>query len=91
MAERDRAAGGRKQAVAVSFAVSPAEAFKLLEGIQRTGALEQYAPLHLARADLFRRLGRSDEARKCYRRAPPFAQSERVRRFIEQRLRDLAR
>jgi len=76
------------RAVAVSFAVSPAEAFKLLEGIGRTGALERYAPFHLARADLFRRLGRSDEARKCYRRALPFAQNERVRRFIEQRLRD---
>jgi len=74
------------RAVAVSFAVSPVEGLTLLEGIERTGALEQYAPFHLARADMFRRLGRSDEAQGCYRRALPFTQNEQVRRFIELRL-----
>src|SRR6516162_8463367 len=74
------------RAVAVSFAVSPVEGLSLLEGIERTGALEQYAPFHLARADMFRRLRRSDEAQGCYRRALPVAQNEQVRRFIEQRL-----
>src|SRR5215471_8870897 len=76
------------RAVAISFAVSPAEGLKLLDGIARTGALEQYAPFHLARADMCRRLGRSGEANECYRRALPFAQNEQVRRFIEQRLHD---
>jgi RNA polymerase sigma-70 factor (ECF subfamily) len=74
------------RAVAVSFAVGPVEGLRLLEGIERTGALEQYAPFHLARADMFRRLGRSDEAREFYRRALPFAQNEQVHRFIEKRL-----
>jgi predicted RNA polymerase sigma factor len=50
------------RAVAVSFAVSPVEALELLDSIERTGALERYAPFHLARADMFRRLGSSDEA-----------------------------
>jgi RNA polymerase sigma-70 factor (ECF subfamily) len=74
------------RAVAVSFAASPVEGLKLLEGIERTGALDQYAPFHLARADMFRRLGRSDQAQKCYREALPVAPNEQVRRFIERRL-----
>ena len=76
------------RAVAISFAASPVEALSLLEEIERTGALDQYAPFHLARADMFRRLGRTDQARECYRRALPVAQNEQVRQFIEQRLQD---
>ncbi|MFZ0589575.1 MAG: RNA polymerase sigma factor [Bryobacteraceae bacterium] len=74
------------RAVAVSFAASPADGLSLLEDIKRTGALDQYAPFHLARADMFRRLGRTDEAGECYRRALPVAQNERVRQFIERRI-----
>lgn len=75
------------RAVAVSFAVGPQEGLRLLEGMATAGTLEQYAPFHLARADMFRRLDRIDEARECYRSALPFAQNEQVRRFIEHRLR----
>jgi RNA polymerase sigma-70 factor (ECF subfamily) len=76
------------RAVAVSFAARPAEGLKLLEGIERTGALAQYAPFHLARADMLRRLERRDEAQRCYRDALPCAPNEQVRRFIERRLRE---
>jgi len=76
------------RAVAVSFAVSPVDALKLLEDIELAGALHQYAPFHVARADMLRRLGRKDEARESYRRALPFAQNAQVRRFIEERLHD---
>jgi RNA polymerase sigma-70 factor (ECF subfamily) len=71
------------RAVALSFAVSPAEGLEVLAGIQPAGSLEQYAPYHLARADMLRRLGRAGEARACYEQALPFAQNEQVRRFIE--------
>jgi RNA polymerase sigma-70 factor, ECF subfamily len=74
------------RAVAVSFATSPSDALSLLEDIERTGALDQYAPFHLARADMFRRLGRTDQAWECYRRALPVAQNELVRQFIERRM-----
>ena len=74
------------RAVAISFAASPVEALELLDGIERSGVLENYAPFHLARADVLRRLGRSDEALDAYRAALPCAQNEQVRRFIEQRL-----
>jgi RNA polymerase sigma-70 factor (ECF subfamily) len=74
------------RAVAISFAASLVEALELLDGIARSGVLENYAPFHLARADVLRRLGRSDEALDAYRAALPCAQNEQVRRFIEQRL-----
>ncbi len=74
------------RAVAVSFAATPADALPLLEEIERTGELDRYVPFHLARADIFRRLGRGGESRECYRRALPLARNEQVRRFIEQRL-----
>jgi RNA polymerase sigma-70 factor (ECF subfamily) len=70
------------RAVAVSFAVGAAEGLELLESIGRD-SMEQYAPYHLARADMLRRLGRRSEARACYERALPFTQNEQVRRFIE--------
>ncbi|MBV8904212.1 MAG: RNA polymerase sigma factor [Acidobacteriia bacterium] len=74
------------RAVAVSFAASPIEGLSLLEEMERTGALDQYAPFHLARADMFRRLDRTERAWDCYRRALPVAQNELVRHFIEQRM-----
>src|SRR5215831_12657856 len=74
------------RAVAFSFAVGPVEGLSLVEDIQRTGALEQYAPFHMARADMLLRLGRHEEACECYRHALPLAPNEQVRRFIERRL-----
>src|SRR5262249_43567118 len=74
------------RAVAVSFAESPVEGLSLLEDIERTGLLEQYAPFHLARANMLCRLGRDDEALECHERALTSASNEQVRRFIGQRL-----
>ncbi len=74
------------RAVAVSFAVSPAEGLRLVDAIDDRASLEEYAPFHLARADMFLRLGHGNEARQCYARALPFAQNEQVRRFIDWRL-----
>jgi RNA polymerase sigma-70 factor (ECF subfamily) len=74
------------RAVAVSFAVGPDEGLRQLEAIALTGALERYTPFHLARADMYRRLGRASAAQECYRRALALARNEQVRRFIQQRL-----
>ncbi len=79
------------RAVAVSFAAGPLEGLKLVARIERAGTLEHYAPFHLARADMFRRLGRRDEAQDSYGRALPHAQNEQVRRFIERRLHETRR
>jgi RNA polymerase sigma-70 factor (ECF subfamily) len=79
------------RAVAISYAVSPDEGLALLDAVARTGSLDEYAPLYLARADMLRRLGRRDEMTDAYRRALPLARNERVRRSIEQRLREAIR
>jgi RNA polymerase sigma-70 factor (ECF subfamily) len=75
------------RAVAISFAASPHAGLELVAGIGRRGTLQQYAPFHLARADMLRRLSRGDEARESYGRALLCAPNEQVRRFVERRLR----
>jgi RNA polymerase sigma-70 factor (ECF subfamily) len=79
------------RAVAISYAASPEEGLALLDSLARAGGLDDYAPFHLARADVLRRLGRRDEAIDLYRRALPLAHHEQVRRSIEQRLREAIR
>jgi RNA polymerase sigma-70 factor, ECF subfamily len=51
--------------------------------------LDGYHYLHATRAELLRRLDRSDEARDAYDRALALVHSEPERRFLEQRLAEL--
>jgi RNA polymerase sigma-70 factor, ECF subfamily len=66
------------------------------EGLERgldllaRGELADYHLAHAARADLCRRLGRTDEARTSYERALALALQEPERRFLERRMRELA-
>ncbi len=75
------------RAVAVSFARTPRDGLALIDSIGSTGALQSYAPFHVARADMLRRLGLECDAQAAYQRALPFAENERVRRFIERQMR----
>ena len=52
--------------------------------------LASYHLMHAARADLLRRLGRTDEATAAYREALALAGSEPERRFLAKRLAELA-
>jgi RNA polymerase sigma-70 factor (ECF subfamily) len=74
------------RAVAVAEAEGPEAGLALLEDID----LESYRYLHATRADLLRRLGRTDEARAAYVRALELAHTEPERRFLERRLAELA-
>jgi RNA polymerase sigma-70 factor (ECF subfamily) len=74
------------RAVAVAEAEGPEAGLALLDDID----LESYRYLHAARADLLRRLGRTDEARAAYVRALELAHTEPERRFLERRLAELA-
>jgi RNA polymerase sigma-70 factor (ECF subfamily) len=74
------------RAVAVAEAEGPEAGLALLDDID----LESYRYLHAARADLLRRLGRTDDARAAYVRALELAHTEPERRFLERRLAELA-
>jgi RNA polymerase sigma-70 factor, ECF subfamily len=52
--------------------------------------LEHYHYLHSTRAELLRRLDRTDEAREAYGRALELVHSDAERRFLERRLAELA-
>ena len=70
------------RAVAIAEAGAPEEALELVERLD----LDGYRYLHSTRAELLRRLGRSEEARAAYRRALELTESEPERRFLRSRL-----
>ena len=72
-------------AVAVAHADGPAAALEMVERLD----LDDYLYLHSTRAELLRRLGRTEEARAAYRRALDLAQAASERHFLERRLGDL--
>jgi RNA polymerase sigma-70 factor, ECF subfamily len=73
------------RAVAVAESGAPEAALRITDSL----ALEDYQYLHSTRAELFRRLGRSDEARLAYERALELTTSEPERRFLRRRLSEL--
>ncbi|HMI69803.1 MAG TPA: sigma-70 family RNA polymerase sigma factor [Solirubrobacteraceae bacterium] len=74
------------RAVAVAQAGSPDDALLIVDRLD----LDEYQYLHSTRAQLLRRLGRTDEARAAYRRALELARTEPERRFLERQLRELS-
>jgi RNA polymerase sigma-70 factor (ECF subfamily) len=52
--------------------------------------LDDFRYLHSTRAELLRRLGRTDQARDAYRRARELTDGGAERRFLERRLTELA-
>lgn len=74
------------RAAAVSMRDGPAAGLTLVDELLATGELDDYYLAHSARADLCRRLGRTDEARASYRRALALTRQAPERRFLERRL-----
>jgi RNA polymerase sigma-70 factor (ECF subfamily) len=74
-------------AVAVALAGDLDHGLALLEELD---GLEGYHLLHAARADLYRRLDRRDEAASSYRRALERATSDSESRFLERRLAEVS-
>jgi RNA polymerase sigma-70 factor (ECF subfamily) len=70
-------------AVAVAMADEPAAGLALVDAL--ADRLDGYVYLHATRADLLRRLGRSDQAVAAYTRAVELATSAAERRFLERR------
>jgi RNA polymerase sigma-70 factor (ECF subfamily) len=75
------------QAVAVSLAVSPQAGLRQLEPLAE--ALGGYAPYHLARADMHKRLGEAEAARAAYLAALDLTQNRVEREFILKQLGEL--
>jgi RNA polymerase sigma-70 factor (ECF subfamily) len=70
------------RAVAVAEVEGPEAALAIVDGLP----LGDYRYLHATRADLLRRLGRSQEAQDAYVRALELTRSEPERRFLEERI-----
>jgi RNA polymerase sigma-70 factor (ECF subfamily) len=77
------------RAVAVAMRDGPEAGLVLIEAIFERGDLADYRPAHAARAELYRRLGRTADARASYERALALARQEPERRFLERRLAEL--
>ena len=77
------------RAVAVAMRDGPMAGLALIDTILGRGDLGDYPLAHSARADLCRRLGKSDDARASYERALSLTRQEPQRRFLERRLAEL--
>ena len=77
------------RAAAVAMRDGPEHGLALIDAILARGELEEYHLAHAARADLFRRLGRTSEATAAYKRALALAVEEPERRLLERRLQEL--
>ena len=77
------------RAVAVAMRDGPEAGLKLIEAILGRGELADYHLAHSARADLYRRLGKTAQARSAYEQALALTRQEPERRFLENRLREL--
>ena len=77
------------RAVAVAMRDGPQAGLALIDGLLARGELADYHLAHAARADLCRRLGRTEEAARAYRRALELTRLEPERRFLERRLAEL--
>jgi RNA polymerase sigma-70 factor (ECF subfamily) len=75
------------RAIAVAELQGPQTALALLDGLE----LDDYRYYHSTRADLLRRLGRTDEACAAYTRALEQTPPGPEQRFLERRLADLVR
>ena len=74
------------RAVAVAMASGPEAGLRLIDAVGASGQLDDYPYLHAARADLLRRLGRSDEAADAYRRAHELTGNAAEQAFLDRRL-----
>ncbi len=77
------------RAVAIAMCDGPEAGLKHIDAVLEHGELANYYLAHSARAELFRRLGRSAEALASYERALALTQQEPERQFLQERIRQL--
>jgi RNA polymerase sigma-70 factor, ECF subfamily len=74
------------RAVAVGMAEGPEAGLALTGELEASGKLVGYHLLPATKADMYRRLGRTDEAAACYREALGLAGTEVERSYLSRRL-----
>ena len=77
------------RAVAVAMRDGPAAGLALVDTILDRGDLRDYRLAHAARADLCRRLGKTEAARESYKKALTLTRQEPERRLLERRIGEL--
>jgi RNA polymerase sigma-70 factor (ECF subfamily) len=78
------------RAAAVAMRDGPLAGLTIIDAILARGDLRDYHLAHSARADLCRRLGKSEDARASYQCALGLTRQEPERRFLERRLGELS-
>ena len=77
------------RAAAIAMRDGPVAGLALIEQILARGELADYQLAHSARAELYRRLGRTAEAIEAYQHALRLTRQEPQQRFIQRRLGEL--
>jgi RNA polymerase sigma-70 factor, ECF subfamily len=77
------------RAVAVAMSEGFETGLRQIDELDSSGELDGYYLYHAARADLLRRLGRSQDAAEAYRRALGLTANAVERRYLRRRLREM--
>src|SRR5579863_3500472 len=77
------------RAVAIAMRDGPQAGLTQIDAVLEDGELANYYLAHSARAELYRRLGRTAEARASYQRALALTQQGPERQFLQDRIRQL--
>jgi RNA polymerase sigma-70 factor (ECF subfamily) len=77
------------RAVAIAMRDGPEAGLAHIDEVLERGELANYYLAHSARADMYRRLGRTAEARSSYEKALALTQQEPERQFLQERIRQL--
>jgi RNA polymerase sigma-70 factor, ECF subfamily len=77
------------RAVAIAMRDGPQAGLTDIDALLEHGELANYHLAHSARAEMYRRLGRTAEARSSYEKALELTQQEPERQFLQERIRQL--
>jgi len=77
------------RAVAIAMRDGPEAGLAQIDAVLEQGHLTNYYLAHSAQADMYRRLGRTTEARSAYEKALALTQQEPERQFLQERIRQL--
>src|ERR1700726_4760555 len=77
------------RAVAIAMCEGPEAGLTNIDALLEQGELANYYLAHSARADMYRRLGRTAEPRASYEKALALTQQEPERQFLQERIRQL--